>query len=88
MVYNGYPYFTVTAGYDITQRERNMKKIYEAADSEQLRELAITEGIRYIVVEEQNRNTSEYTVNEELLYKTFEVVFKDPAKYIVVFSVR
>ena len=88
MVYNGYPYFTVTAGYDITQRERNMKKIYEAVNSEQMREPAISEGIRYIVVEEQNRNADEYKLNEEMLYQTFQVVFKDPVKNIVVFSVR
>jgi len=86
MVYNGYPYFTVTAGYDITQRERNMKKIYEGINSRP-RELAISEGIKYIVVEEQNRNADEYVLNEELLYQTFRVVFKDPAKNIVVFSV-
>jgi hypothetical protein len=88
MVYNGYPYFTITAGYDITQRERNMKKIYGADDSEQLRELAISEGIRYIVVEEQNRSASEYTLNEQLLYQTFKVVFTDRVKNIVVFSVQ
>lgn len=88
MVYNGYPYFTITAGYDITQREKNMKKIYEGANPEQLRDMAISEGIRYIVVEEQNRSASEYILNEELLYQTFPVVFTDPAKNIVVFSVK
>lgn len=88
MVYNGYPYFTVTAGYDITQRERNMKKIYEGVNPEQLRELAISEGIRYIVVEEQNRNADEYKLNEELLFQTFREVFKDPVKNTVVLSVE
>jgi len=87
MVYNGYPYFTVTAGYDITQRERNMKKIYSGVNAENVRELAISEGIRYIVVEEQNRNADEYALNEELLYQTFRVVYKDQVKKIVVFSV-
>ncbi|HAA25635.1 MAG TPA: hypothetical protein DCE11_05885 [Ruminiclostridium sp.] len=87
MVYNGYPYFTITAGYDINQREKNMKNIYEGANPEHLRELAGSEGIKYIVVEEQNRNADEYALNEELLYQTFRIVFTDPVKNIVVFSV-
>ena len=87
MVYNGYPYFTITAGYDINQREKNMKNIYEGANPEHLRELAGSEGIKYIVVEEQNRNADEYALNEELLYQTFRIVFTDPVKNTVVFSV-
>ncbi len=87
MVYHGYPYFTVTAGYDTQNREANMKKIYEAENAEQLRALALSEGIRYIVVEEQNRTATEYTLNEDLFYKTFPVAFNDPEKNIVVFSV-
>lgn len=85
-VYNGYPYFTITAGYDIAHREECMKKIYSAADENELRNLAISEGIDYIVIEDQNRNAAEYKLNEEIFYKTFGVAFQNGS--ITIFKVR
>jgi len=85
-VYNGYPYFTVTAGYDISNREECMKRIYSASDSEELRNLAVSEGIDYIVIEEQNRNAAEYKLNEEIFYEAFSVAFQKNS--ITIFKVR
>lgn len=76
-VYNGYPYFTITAGYDISKREECMKRIYSAANSEELKKLAVSEGIDYIVIEDQNRTAAEYVLNEEIFYETFTVAFQD-----------
>ncbi len=87
-VYNGYPYFTVTAGYDIDHRGEVMTRIYSAEDPQQLRELAISEGIDYIVIEEQNRSANEYTLNEEVFYNTFPVAFEDTGRQIVIFKVE
>jgi len=85
-VYNGYPYFTITAGYDITGREECMKKIYSARDSGELRTLALSEGIDYIVVEDQNRNATEYNLNEGILYETFSIAFHN--NRVTIFKVR
>lgn len=85
-VYNGYPYFTVTAGYDISHREECMRKIYSAAGSDELRALAVSEGIDYIVIEDQNRTATEYDLNEEIFYKTFDVAFKN--NNVTVFKVQ
>lgn len=85
-VYNGYPYFTITAGYDISKREQCMKRIYSATDENELRNLAISEGIDYIVIEDQNRNADDYTLNEEIFYKTFTVAFQHYD--ITIFKVR
>ena len=48
-VYSGYPYFTVTAGYDVAHRENIMKTIYGIGYPDELRTQAIAEGIDYIV---------------------------------------
>ncbi|NLX76580.1 MAG: hypothetical protein GXZ01_04300 [Clostridiaceae bacterium] len=85
-VYNGYPYFTVTAGYDISKREECMKRIYSATDIDELRNLAVSEGIDYIVIEEQNRTAEDYVLNEEIFYETFDTVFQDNG--ITVFKVK
>ena len=87
-LYNGYPYFTVTAGYDISHREDVMTRIYNSEDPEELRTLALSEGISYIVIEEQNRTAAEYTLKEETFYSTFPVAFEDPGRRIVIFRVQ
>ncbi len=87
-VYPGYPYFTVTAGYDAGKREAVMKQIYGSSDRDELRALAVSEGIDYIVVEEQNRSSEDYQLNEEILRSTFDVAFEDTARKIVIFSVK
>lgn len=85
-VYNGYPYFTITAGYDIRKREECMKRIYSADNSNELRNLAISEGIDYIVIEDQNRTAAEYDLNEDIFYETFSVAFQN--NNITIFRVR
>lgn len=87
-VYSGYSYFTITAGYETDYREKIMRKIYSSEDPDEVRTLAKTEGIDYIVVEEQNRNASEYTLNEEVFYKAFPVAFEDTERNIVIFRVQ
>lgn len=85
-VYNGYPYFTITAGYDISKRDECMKRIYSASSSDELKNLAASEGIDYIVIEDQNRTASEYLLNEELFYETFTVAFQN--SNITIFKVK
>lgn len=87
-LYSGYPYFTVTAGYDAGSRESIMKRIYSAVNQDELRELAISENIDYIVIEEQNRTASEYNLNEQIFHDTFPVAFIDAEKKIIVFKVQ
>lgn len=87
-VYNGYPYFTVTAGYDIDHRGDIMTRIYGSENPDELRTLALSEGINYIVVEEQNRTADEYTLREEVFYNAFSVAFEDTERNIVIFRVQ
>ncbi len=87
-LYSGYPYFTMTAGYDVKTRDDIMKMIYSATSSDNLRLLAISENIDYIVIEEQNRTAAEYNLNEELFHDTFPVVFTDEEKNIFIFKVK
>lgn len=87
-VYSGYPYFTVTAGYDVNHRSEMMTKIYSSGNADELRALAVSEGIDYIVIEEQNRTAGEYTLNEDVFYSAFPVAFKDTERNIVIFRVQ
>lgn len=87
-IYYGYPYFTVTAGYDIDHRSEMMTRIYASKDPDELRKLAVSEGIDYIVIEEQNRTADEYTLSEDVFYNTFPVAFEDTKRNIVIFRVQ
>jgi hypothetical protein len=87
-VYSGYPYFTVTAGYDVAHRENIMKTIYGIGYPDELRTQAIAEGIDYIVIEDQNRSAGEYTLNEAVFYNTFPVAYEDTERNIVIFRVQ
>lgn len=87
-VYSGYSYFTVTAGYDADRRDSIMKLIYSSDDPVELRTLAISEDIDYIVIEEQNRTAAEYNLNEDIFHKTFPVAFYNKARNIYVFRVQ
>ena len=39
-LFYGYPYFTSTAGYDVKTREKIMKRIYNANDIKEIKDLA------------------------------------------------
>ncbi len=75
-VYNGYPYFTITAGYNVGTRESIMRAIYSSMDTDELMHLAVSEGIDYIVIEDQNRQATEYTLNEDIFNDVFTIAFQ------------
>ncbi len=75
MLYEGWPYFPWSAGYDTDYRTAQVKLMYEAKTSEELRELVKENNIRYIIVDNDNRSSEEYYVNEENISSTFESVY-------------
>ena len=76
MLYYGWPYYAWSAGYDTEERDRNVRKMYEADSVEELKELITEHGIRYIIVDHDCRTSTEYTVREDIIESAYEVVFE------------
>lgn len=87
-VYLGGAYFVSTAGYDWDKRMRIVKNIYGASDANTLRELIEENEIDYIVIDDSNRHTEDYTLNEDLIKSTFEPVFNDPVSNTQIYKVK
>lgn len=84
MLYYGWPYYAWSAGYDTDTRNYEVKQMYQARDSESLKELIELHNIRYIVVDHDCRTSSEYIVREDVIEETYEAVFEhDTGEWMV-----
>ncbi|MBR6274258.1 MAG: hypothetical protein IKR27_04515 [Lachnospiraceae bacterium] len=77
MLYYGWPYYAWSAGYDTDYRSTQVKAMYEAASSDELRELVSENNIRFIVVDNSVRNSENYRVNENVIAQTFGCVYSE-----------
>ena len=77
MLFHGWPYFAWSAGYDTENRELLVRTMYESNTPEELDMLVKENNIRYIVVEYNNRNTSDYAVNEENIQATYHKEYQN-----------
>ncbi len=75
MLFNGWPYYAWSAGYDTAARDVSTAQMYEASSPEALEALVKEHNIRYIIVDDDVRNSMEYWVNEENIKATFACVF-------------
>lgn len=75
MLYEGWPYFPWSAGYDTDYRTAEVKKMYEANTPTELRELVGNNNIRFIIVDHDNRTSEDYIVNEANIRSTYEAVY-------------
>ncbi|HHT57942.1 hypothetical protein [Herbinix luporum] len=76
MLYQGHQYYAWSAGYDTDYRDLIVKKIYEAKTPKELDTLVKENNIRYIVVDYDNRISSEYNLNEENIRATYKCVYE------------
>jgi hypothetical protein len=77
MLFEGWPYYPWSAGYDTDQRTLQVRMMYEAETPKELNDLIKMNQIRYIIVDRTNRESEEYSVNEENIENTYECVYKD-----------
>ena len=75
MLYEGWPYYPWSAGYDTNYRTAQVKRMYEAATPSELKKLAEKENIRFIIVDSENRESTDYALNEENIRETYECVY-------------
>lgn len=74
-MYNGWEYFSWSAGYDVGIRDEYEILIYSAESQGQLYHLCEEAGIDYIVIDRNNRYSDMYELNESLIDNSFEKVF-------------
>jgi len=77
MLYYGHSYYAASAGYDTNARYIQVNLMYEASSEEELDELIKQNKIRYIVVDDECRNSTDYNVREDVIENTYEVVFEE-----------
>ncbi|KAF0814764.1 hypothetical protein IGB42_00819 [Andreprevotia sp. IGB-42] len=87
-IYNGWPYYAWSAGYDTETRGRWQKQMYSTTSREELQLIARGEHINYIVVDDANRNSREYPTNEILIGQTFPLVFSSPKDNTRIYRVQ
>lgn len=73
MLYYGHSYYAESAGYDVYPREEAVWQMYCAGKPARLMELIEENGIDYIVVDDDARNT--YYAREDVIAATYEAVF-------------
>ncbi len=77
MLYDGWPYYAWSAGYDTASRDEQVKKMYEAESSEELSALVEENNISYIIVDYEARSSEDYTVREDIISSTYQVVYTE-----------
>ena len=81
-----WPYYAWSAGYDTYTRDNIRKKMYEATDPLELKEMLTKNKINYVIIENENRNTKDYKVNESIFINTFPIVFYNPKNNVYIFK--
>lgn len=76
-LFNGWQYFSWSAGYDTAGRDKIAAEIYSASDCTKLVEKVRDNGIKYIVVALNNRTSKDYALNEDTIAKTFGKVYSE-----------
>ena len=74
-LYNGWEYFSWSAGYEVGERDELEIAIYSATDKDKLYADVERAGIDYIVIDRFNRDSDMYELNEALIKSSFEEVF-------------
>ncbi len=77
MLYQGHQYYAWSAGYDTDYRDDMVRRMYSAETPKELKALVKQNNIRFIVVENANRVSTDYALNEENIYKTYECVYEE-----------
>ena len=77
MLYNGWPYYAWSAGYDTDDRAEQVKRMYEASSVEELDALVRANEIRYVIVDYDARNSADYAVREDVIAAAYGAVYQE-----------
>ena len=85
-LFSGWAYYAWSAGYDTDARERIKQRIYSAENPDILKRLVETNSIDYIVVDDGNRTSDSYILNEHIIEQTFEIVYEFPEYNLIIYK--
>ena len=80
-------YYAWSAGYPTAERDAQVRRMYEADTPDELRRAAAENNISYIVVEDANRDSSDYELNEAAIANTCEAVFHNDERNLTIYKV-
>lgn len=75
MLFEGHGYYPMTAGYDTNKRYALTKEMYEASSVRELQGLIEENGIDYIIIDIDARQSMDYTLNEAVFDAAYEKVY-------------
>ncbi|MDX2188145.1 MAG: hypothetical protein SFV32_14525 [Opitutaceae bacterium] len=75
-IFYGWPYYAWSAGYDTGARERLVKAVYGGRDWRVTREILKSNHIAYVVIDDGNRRSDLYHLQEDFLRSHLAVVFE------------
>ncbi len=75
MLFEGHGYYPMTAGYDTNKRYALTKEMYEAASVWELQGLIEENGIDYIIIDIDARQSADYELNEAVFDAAYEKVY-------------
>jgi hypothetical protein len=86
-IFYGWPYYTWSAGYDTDSRFKIVKSIYGGSDFALVDKLIKNNKISYVVIDNGNRTSEEYQLNEELFKKNYPVVYNDVVYGVTIYRI-
>ena len=75
MLFEGHGYYPMTAGYDTNKRYALTKEMYEASSVQELQGLIEENGIDYIIIDIDARQSADYELNEAVFDAAYEKVY-------------
>jgi len=75
MLFEGHGYYPMTAGYDTNKRYALTKEMFEASSVRELQGLIEENGIDYIIIDIDTRQSMDYTLNEAVFDAAYEKVY-------------
>lgn len=77
MMYYGWPYYAWSAGYDTYKRDEIVREMYNERDPNKLKAMLSDANIRFILIENANRTSEDYTVDEGFIASLFKAVYTE-----------
>jgi len=75
MLFEGHGYYPMTAGYDTNKRYALTREMYEASSVRELQGLIEENGIDYIIIDIDARQSMDYELNEAVFDAAYEKVY-------------
>ena len=77
MLYYGHSYYAQSAGYDTDVREKKVRDMFGASSIPELQALVKENNIRYIIVDNDARTSTAFSVREDIISAAYQAVYTE-----------